>query len=271
MKIQHLLLTICLLLCIYSCELMPAISWGWQDPATSILLTGENLSSTKLSYIVPSDDNQVHSDRFTFSFTVDYSDCVKVKKNKGEQFNVVPSSELFSSFGSNMKAVKNEFERIHKEVSDSYLSVCPGRCYFNVITILYNGGMSLVCDSEFAGHPAGENLASVITCFPWYDGFVEQSGEDPIIAGGFNTPSYVGKCIEMPMDYISMIGGTIEFSIPMGDYELLHTGANFRLEIPVRVVDYLTWLNNKISDPNAEMPYRDEVLKCSFRTNWTLR
>ena len=272
MKIRHLLLTICSLLCISSCELMPAISWGWQDPATSILLTGENLASTQLSYNVPTDDDQVLSDRFTFSFTVDYSDCVKVKKNKGEQFNVVPSSELFSSFGSNMKAVMNEFDRIHKEVCDSYLSVYQsGRYSFNVITILYNGGMSLVCESEFAGHPAGENLASVITCFPWYDGLVEQSGEDPIIADGFNTPSNIGKSIEMPMEYISMIGGTIKFSIPKGDSELLHTGANFRLEIPVRVVDYLTWLNDKISDPDAEMPYRDEVLKCSFRTNWTLR
>jgi len=251
---------------------MPAISWAWQSPAISTLLTGENLASTQLSYNVPTDDGQVLYDRFTFSFTVPLSDYVKVKKGKGEQINVVPSSELFSSFGNNYREVMNEFERVHQETCNAYLPVYKsGRYSFDVITILYNGGMSLVCDSEFAGHPAGENLASVITCFPWYDGLVEQSGENPIIADGFNTPSNVGKSIEMPMDYISMVGGTIKFSIPKGDYELLHTGANFRLEIPVKVVDYLTWLNDKISDPDAEMPYRDEVLKCSFRTNWTLR
>lgn len=260
MKIQHLLLTICLLLCIYSCEL-PAI--GKEEPQTSLLLTGESLANTKLSYVVPEAEyHQVKNDRFIFTFKVDLSDNVKVKENSG-QYNVIPSDELFSSFGSNKRTVRNEYERIHKEVCDAFLSVSHTVRYsFNVITILYNGGISLICDSEFAGHAAGENLASII---------IPKSSENPMIAPEFNTPSYVGKCIEMPMDYISMIGGTIKFSIPMGDYELLHTGANFRLEIPVRVVDYLTWLNNKISDPNAEMPYRDEVLKCSFRTNWTLR
>ena len=272
MKIQHLLLTICLMLSICSCEL-PAIDKATDDPATSLLLTGESLSSTKLSYIEPTDDDQVLFDRFTFSFTLTFSNDVKVKKDNGAQFNVVPSGELFSSFGSNKKAIMDEFDRIHQEVCDNYLSVYrgAGRYSFDVMTILYNGGISLTCESEFAGHAAGENLASVITCFPRYDYLVKQSGENPIIAGGFNTPSNVGKNIEMPMEYISMLGSAVKFSIPKGNYELVHTGANFRLEIPVRVVNYLTWLNDKISNPDAEIPYRDEVLTCSFRTNWTLR
>jgi len=269
MKIQHLLLTICIIPCLLSCD---KIGFGASTPDTTIctLLTGECLASTQLSYIVPTDDEQVRENRFLFSFGVEFTNHSK-EKILTRHWRDIPSDELFSTFGSNKQTVKHEYEGIYREVTNSYVSCIGWPEKYSIITILYNGGISLTCESDFAGHAAGGNLASFITCYPVYDSFVEQSGENPIISHFFNTPSNVGKCIEMPMDYISMIGGTIRFSIPMGDYELLHTGANFRLEIPVRVVDYLTWLNNKISDPNAEMPYRDEVLKCSFRTNWTVR
>ena len=36
------------------------------------------------------------------------------------------------------------------------------------------------------------------------------------------------------------------------------------LEIPVKVVMYLNWLDDRITDPNAPIPYREDVLRCEF-------
>ena len=262
MKIHHLLLTICTMLFICSCEL-PAISWV--PPETSTLLTGESLAGTELSYIKPETEYiQVRNDRFCFSFKVDLSNYIKEKKNRNHNI-VIPSDELFSAFGSNKKAVKNEYDRIHQDVFNTfnnYIGERRGTESMNVVTILYNGGITLTCQSEFAGCPAGENIARF---------FSEESSEDPIIAPWFNTPSNLVGGLEIPLDYISMTGEIISFSIPVGDYELVKTGANFRLEIPVRVVYYLQGLNDKNSNPDAAVPYKDEVLTCSFRSQWTLR
>ena len=80
MKIHHLLLTICTMLFICSCEL-PAISWV--PPETSTLLTGESLAGTELSYIKPETEYiQVRNDRFCFSFKVDLSNYIKEKKTE---------------------------------------------------------------------------------------------------------------------------------------------------------------------------------------------
>lgn len=272
MKIQDLLLTICIIPCMMSCD---KIGIGASTPGAEIstLLTGECLASTELSYYEPSDDNQFRENRFLFSFGLDLSNHSKEKTDsrpKTYNWRDIPSDELFSTFGGNKWTVKFEFDGIYQDVTDSFFASI-GRQDYSVITILYNGGISLTCDSEFAGHAAGENLASLITCHPIYDSFVKESGENPVIAHCFNTPSNVGKCLEMPMEYISMLSDVISFSIPMDGYELLNTSANFKLEIPVRVVYYLTWLNDMLSDPDAELPYKDEVLTCSFRTKYTLR
>ena len=63
----------------------------------------------------------------------------------------------------------------------------------------------------------------------------------------------------------------ISFSIPMEQYQLTDEKVTFELNVPVKVVKYLTWLNDKITDPDAPVPYEEEVLHCRFTTDYGLR
>ena len=66
-------------------------------------------------------------------------------------------------------------------------------------------------------------------------------------------------------------GTGILFNIPLGDYEVVDEYVRFDLNIPVKVVYYLHWLNDRLTDPDAAVPYTDEVLHCSFCTEYGLR
>ena len=108
-------------------------------------------------------------------------------------------------------------------VYDSFASSWSGS-NFSLVTILYNGGISLKADREFAGFQPGEDLGPALRC-----------------AGIWS------------------------------DYAFIDEHVTFDLEIPVRVVMYLGWLNDKLSNPAAPVPYKDEVLHCRFTTPFGLR
>lgn len=264
------LLLLTIVMGFYSCGKM-----GSSTPAesTRILLPGECLSSPELSYYTPnSEGQQVNGNCFLFGFTMDLT-CHKKERIDNKEIALswrdVPSDELFSSFGINQAVVKSEYERVFEDFSKSYESRFH-QSFYSIVTILYNGGVSLVANKEFAGYPAGENLAPLITNNPIYDNIVLESGENPIIAPGFNTPSNAGGFLGIPLDYISMTKDGVEFCIPMGEHKLIEDEVTFELFIPVKVVQYLTWFNNRISDPNAPVPFKDEVLHCSFTTKYGL-
>lgn len=237
---------------------------------TKCILTGECLASTELTYYVPdSDGQQVRSNRFIFAFTMDFSNHVKERTDDKElalNWRDIPSEEIFDSFGPNKQAVRNEFERVYEDFSNNYISRFQ-KTWYEIATVLYNGGISLVANKDFAGVPAGENLAGLITCVPSDDNFKE----NPVISSGFNTPSNAGGFLGIPMEYISMTEAGIAFSIPMGEYKLVEEDVTFELQIPVKVVYYLNWLNDRLSNPNAPVPYKDEVLHCTFTTKHGLK
>ena len=52
--------------------------------------------------------------------------------------------------------------------------------------------------------------------------------------------------------------------IPLEGKMLTNEWVKFTLEIPVKVVMYLNWLDDRITDPNAPIPYREDVLRCEF-------
>jgi hypothetical protein len=54
-------------------------------------------------------------------------------------------------------------------------------------------------------------------------------------------------------------------------YERVNETVNFSISIPVRVVYYLTWLNDKLTDENAPMTWKDEVLTCTFHSDTGLK
>ena len=74
------------------------------------------------------------------------------------------------------------------------------------------------------------------------------------------------------MEYTSMANATgIYFCIPTEDCELTEEEVTFELNIPVKVVMYLNWINDKLTDPDAPVPYKDEVLHCKFTTRYGLK
>lgn len=238
------------------------------------MLPGECLASTELTYYTPnSDGQQAESNRFKFGFTVNLSGHAVEKTDPRPValvYRDVPSAEMYDSFGPNRESVKNEFERVFEEFSRSYSEHFQTNGY-SIVTILYNGGISLVADKEFAGHPAGEDLGSLITCSPMYDSLVKESGEDPVVSSAFNTPSQAGGLLDLPLDYVSLIGDSIGSSIPMDGHELVKEPVRLELNIPVKVVYYLAWLNKRISGIYAPVPCKDEVLHCSFTTVYGLK
>lgn len=237
------------------------------------LLTGECLNSTELSYYLPDgEDQQVYGNSFSFGFTFDLSSKTEKTDMMGWIYRVIPSDEIFETFGDGRKKVRKEYEAFY----DLYPVYQPE--YFDnddgIITILYNGGISLIADKEFAGYAAGEELGHLITYVynPGDEDVILKYGNDPVIACPTNLRDNINPFLNIPLDYISVAEGSgIAFNIPMKNFKLTDEKVTFELKIPVKVVMYLNWLNDKISDPDAPVPYKDEVLHCRFTTRYGLR
>ena len=69
--------------------------------------------------------------------------------------------------------------------------------------------------------------------------------------------------MDFPNEYLPL-GRYISVLIPLGDYQFSYENVRFHFEIPVKVGLFLHYLKDKISDPNAEMQFKDEVLTCDF-------
>lgn len=254
---------------------------GAAHPAATYvrLLTGECLNDTEIVYYVPDgEDQQLYGEEdsnkpghevfFSFGFTFDLNH--NVEKLSRWEYRDVPSDELFDSFGGNSKKVRREFEAIYEAFEIK--GVSP---HEEVITLLYEGGASLVANKTFAGYPAGTDLGEFLTCSYMPGGrdeAVSIYGVDPVVGSVYNIKESLDPVLNIPLDYISMLRGSgISFNFPIGNSELVKEEVTFDLKIPVKVVMYLNWINDKISDPDAPVPYKDEVLHCTFTTRYGLK
>lgn len=271
-------------------------------PFTSALLTGESLASTTLTLNDGSRELQLHRDAGDNSYSIDPV-VLFLEKNNGsfgekyasenERINSydrakfcffldvsgykhetvdqsicpylsgywdIPSEDLFAAFGNNKEQVKKEYYNLFNACAQSKTAN-----YFSISTILYNGGITLTANKEYAGVPAGENLASFITAS--LSGFPSGTQmPDPVISSYFNTPASVAASLGLPLDYISMTGAEdICFTIPKPqDCQIVQESVTFELKIPVKVVLLLSWLNDRLDDENAPVPCREEELHCTF-------
>lgn len=243
------------------------------EPKTRLLLSGECLSGTELQYVVPEADyQQVYDDYFLFRFSMELTDH-EIKKDGGlwsRIYNDTPSKSLYDSFGKNKSKVRKEFNGIFEVLSEYYLYDFH-QYDFAITTILYNGGISLTANKEFAGFKPGEDLAPAIKSSPRWGEYIGDNLTDPVISTTSRLSENAGEILDIPMEYISLAGDEIRFSIPMADYQLVEDEVTFELNIPVKVVSYLEWINDKLSDPDAPVPYKDEVLHCKFTTGYCLK
>ena len=282
MKRKSIIILTCAVLCFSSCG---KIHFGDTESQYRTFLTGECLSGTELSLArceVINGGRPTDTDRIVFWFSMPLSNYAEESVDHStifasKRFRNIPSADAFKDFGKHQQSVKNGFEDVYKDFSDAYTARGHGYGY-SIITILYNGGLSLTADKEFAGRPAGENLADLISCHPMYDGLLDAGCKDQVLAPA--SAVYPLEVLGLPLDYFSMLDGVqtlpfVSFSIPVGDYDRVDLPVSkpitFELNIPVKVVKYLTWINDKLSDPNAPVPYEDEVLHCTFSTRYDLR
>ena len=236
-----------------SCELLPA---GYHPPKEYVFLTGECLASPELSYQTL--DENIWHDQLLFRFTLDLSDTkveriVKSMIAMKEVFRTIPSDEKFRSFGSRRDVVKNEFNRSFDELRATLWS---GEHDGSLITIVYDGGdITFTANRDFAGHPAGENLAPDLLPSPY--------ARD-------HTPDAL-RALDLPLEYDCMLEDHLMFAISMDGFELVKQPTTYDLEIPVKVIMYLNWLNDLQTDPDAPVPYREEVLRCRFHASYCLQ
>lgn len=250
-----------LLFIVTSCHMLaptglPSISYK--------IIPGECLLSTDMTYIPLEDPVRDSCLIFCFSLDLDEGVYERVSRRLPKTYRLIPPQRYFDAlqYGRNVKA---EFSKIYDSFTELYeesFSLTKG---YEIMTILYDGGISLKADKEFAGCPTGENLAHLITGV-LYDGV----GVDPVISHINNTSEKAGSFLGITMNYISMTETNISYKIPMNGMNLSDESVIFTLDIPVKVVKYLNWIDSKVNDLNADFPYEDVVLHCKFRTGFGL-
>ena len=163
-----------------------------------------------------------------------------VRWGDATRYRIIPAKEVYSQFGDNKNNVENEYEKAYGRVMSAYHDLRDIR------TIYYDGGMSLTANYAFAGIKAGEDLSSLFELYS----FVSREK--------YSIPDN-----DFEFEHI-LEGDSIILTFPKdvdfdGRLEI-----EFTLALPVKVGLYLTWLGNRLTDPDAPYPYREETLTCTF-------
>lgn len=160
-----------------------------------------------------------------------------------------PSKITYDLFDKDSKKVKKAYSKVF----DNYNAEVKPHNYEGVTsTVYYCGGLDMIADKDFAGIPAGKNLESAIIPF----------SVSPKVYGLTPVPT-----IDVPESYIPL-GKGVAIYFPLEGHELVDgEEVTFHLEIPVKVGLMLTLLRDRLTDPDAQMQYRDEVLTCDFTIN----
>lgn len=216
----------------------------------SIFLPGESLKSNVLySYTEqPISEHIYHIDKqphLRFWVTLDMESDTLSNSLSGSASSpyheIKPTDAAFNVFNNNSKQVKKEYNNCFSEI----LSLVGEG--FDYTSIYYDDDVKLLSDISFNGIPAGENLWPVTKIHP--------SQPVPVISQPktslLNFENSLPRCLVVV--------------IPISENDLSNNdNINIHLEIPVKVGLFLNYLNDRITNPNAEMKYRNEVLSGDF-------
>ncbi|MBQ9310257.1 MAG: hypothetical protein IJ222_05255 [Bacteroidales bacterium] len=188
-----------------------------------------------------------NEDAIVFWFSLDMNVEKKSVADGYRDYKYVPTADTFHSFGTNSYVVKNNYERIWEDL------ICSLQTEVMATSVFYNGGLTLTANKVFGGKAPGENLASLLELRPVnrYDYFYKSGG-------------VVRIPLSQDFSYEYMVPSTFALMIPCGIYKRKNEAVTMTLDIPVRIVYYLSWLNAKVVDPDISMPYKDEILHCEF-------
>lgn len=241
---------------------------GTPDPLSNeVFLTGECLASNELiCYMAEREEGElVQNNKYRFAWELNITSTVVEENYSPTRIHPreIPSKECYKEFGDRKNAVKQAYNEVFYSFGPQYF----GR--IDIITVLYDGGLSLVADKEFAGHPAGEELAPYIV-----QRRGSASGQDrpeECLSFPRNSRDSVQEYLNIPLKYGCVLGRFARFDFPVDGFEPVEEKVNFEVLIPVKVVNYLHWLDAKLMNPNAPVPYQEDTLHCSFHTWWNMK
>ena len=245
--------------------------WGVGTPQAQerTFLHGECLKSAELIY----DESKVSTSRHTFKSLIEagvispdievspfpdspiISMILELDMDKkydrigrflDKTYRYVPGDEVYNSFGPDAGRIKEEYEKVYNELD----FVAPMHSY---TTVYYEKGLELTADKDFAGHKAGDDLSSLVYVGSWGRNYE------------LHIPGIKHVKEVLPLE------SCFSLNIPVGNFELVDETISFNLTMPVKAAMYLTLLNNRISNPEAELQYKNEILSCSFTIHKGLR
>ncbi|MBO4844081.1 MAG: hypothetical protein J5490_05790 [Bacteroidales bacterium] len=225
--------------CLKSCKLQPA----YYDAPTII---GAPTTDEKVPFWIYT----AHRPK-SLAFSLEMDLDIKMESFSGfiaSDYRYCPSDNIFKSFGDSSKLVKNEYETAYESIKNSPDWVTHSLC---LSSIYYCGGMVITASDDFAGIPAGENIASIAEVYNY-----DSDRRLPFI--------------NVPEGYISL-GRFICVLIPMEDRQIVEDVLKISIEIPVKVGLFLNYLMDKRTNPDATMQFRDEVLICEFTVSRGLK
>ncbi len=242
MKAKYICLWIILYVVISACD-------GFVDDYVDrTFLPGESLCSNDLEFRKQS---FVENKRLLLLFKMD-NKVIYESQIKPGLSRYAPTEDVFAAFGEEASKVKSEYENAYQT---RIRQVSRGGS-INSTSVLYSSGISLVADKRFLGVEPGMNIASE-------DLLKKIDGALPVAWFGdyFTTAMADYYCL----DYY--------FGLEFEDtgFTKNEEVVTFHLEMPVKVGLFLTMLRDRVSTPDAEMQYRDEVLVCDFTLPYCLQ
>lgn len=211
-------------------------------PMEETFLPGECLNSSALIFSNFLINDYTEPNGFVFSFIMDM-DCEFSRLGSpwaSRDYRYLPTDDVFNAFVDNCPSIKELYEDAWHEVIESRAGLCFSS------SIFYDSGINLTANKEFAGFPAGDNIASSVL----FDSPVPANTHSIPVGNSFTYNYYLPRVFAL--------------RIPINDFDIVDEDITFTLSIPVKVGLYLTWLSNRLTDPDAPFPYREETLTCTF-------
>jgi hypothetical protein len=239
-----------------SCAKNLPAQWPGPYPVIS-LVPGECIQGTELvltNHIIESIEGRQER---VFGFKL--VDVVSKYEAPSEYFKrFVPTDELFAQYGERAKAVKEKYEDIYrKNIAHN----------FNIYTVSVDTlNIVLTADKDYAGIPAGDNLAKIMKLKLYSNDRLASYIPFPADVLFTNMPDFQGEAPVTLKNGEKIEGwhGACAFRLITDGYSVTKETVHFNLQIPVRIYNYLQWLNDSLSDENAPITWRDEVFISSF-------
>lgn len=212
--------------------------FGHQHYIEYFFLTGECLNSPILTL----ESHKVTADECIVKYKVDW-DNFHVSRVSSFQYTM-PSDNVFGIFSTNSSKLKRQYKEIIKTANIE----CPP---YQWSTVLYDSGAKVFVEIDGAGKDYSDSIE------------IDMGESSDFMLEVF------GKLSGIPLTYSALVGKNIKLHIPLEVYSKIPKYARYKLSIPVTRVDYISWLNDRLTDPEAPLVSENIDLVGEFVPGYT--